>query len=159
MIAAFGVTVYSSIPGSTYTTLSGTSMATSMVTGAFAILRSADPGATVDQLIAALQAIGQPLVDAASGTTKPLIQIDRAVRSLLRSAAALVSPAAVALPRLALERRWLVLPEWAATGRCHSLLSVRMATPIALARNAGQLARTFLYFNALGCAPVETDLR
>lgn len=88
---------------------SGTSMATPHVTGAFALLRSANPSLTVAQGLAALQATGTPITDARSGGTisKPRIAVAAAIASLVAPspcthAAPTISvtqPAAVATPR------------------------------------------------------------
>jgi len=53
-VSAIGVDVRSSIPGGSYSTMSGTSMATPHVVGAVCLLRSAFPEATVEQVKAAL---------------------------------------------------------------------------------------------------------
>ena len=53
-----GVDITSSIPGGKFASLSGTSMATPHVTGAFAALRSLHPTATVDQIEDALKSTG-----------------------------------------------------------------------------------------------------
>ncbi|MCU1484188.1 MAG: apr 1, partial [Actinomycetia bacterium] len=60
-LSAPGDGVYSSIPGSTYGTKSGTSMATPVVAGAFAALKQAVPTATVAQLLTSLQSTGVPV--------------------------------------------------------------------------------------------------
>ena len=53
-VSAVGENVNSSYPGGTYTTMDGTSMATPHVTGAYALLASAHPDATVDEIKHAL---------------------------------------------------------------------------------------------------------
>ena len=77
-----GVNVLSSEPPSSYGSKNGTSMAAPMVAGALAVLRSKNPGASEDTLICVLQNTGKPIVDTASGTTKPRIQLDAAVSAL-----------------------------------------------------------------------------
>jgi len=57
-LAAPGSNVYSSLPGGTYGTKSGTSMATPHVAGAFAQLHEAAPAASVATLLSTLQTTG-----------------------------------------------------------------------------------------------------
>lgn len=83
-IAAPGTSVLAShISGSsrnTYAYLTGTSMAAPHVAGAFAAIRSAVPGASVDQIEAALKATGTPVTFA--GVTVPRINVDQALSQL-----------------------------------------------------------------------------
>jgi len=58
-IAAPGSSIYSTLPGSTYGSLSGTSMATPHVTGAAALYASANPNATAAQIKAAILATAE----------------------------------------------------------------------------------------------------
>jgi subtilisin family serine protease len=78
-----GTNITSSIPLSlgTYASRSGTSMATPHVVGAFAVLRQADPAASVSTLAAALEGTGLPVTDTRNGLVRPRIQVDDAVRS------------------------------------------------------------------------------
>ncbi len=73
-----GVNVSSSLPGSVYGMLSGTSMAAPQVTGTMALLRSQKPGATVNQLLGVLQNTGKLILDSAGNASIPRIQIDAA---------------------------------------------------------------------------------
>lgn len=63
-VSAPGVGVRSSVPGGGYAAFSGTSMATPHVSGAIAVLRSADAGLTVDQLEAVLMSTAVVRTDA-----------------------------------------------------------------------------------------------
>ena len=69
------------MPGGGFSQASGTSMATPHVAGAFAVLRQADPAASVSTLVAALTSTGFPLTDTRTGTVFPRLQLDDAVRS------------------------------------------------------------------------------
>jgi PKD repeat protein len=57
----------------------GTSAATPHVAGAFAVLRSKVPSATVSQIIEALRATGKPVRDFRTGLTTPRIDVARAL--------------------------------------------------------------------------------
>lgn len=82
-LLAPGSSVYSSVPGGGYSLKSGTSMATPHVAGAWAILKSAKPSASVDEVLAALTSTGTLITDARSGApatiTKPRVRLDAAV--------------------------------------------------------------------------------
>lgn len=60
-IAAPGVGVYSTVPSGGYASYSGTSMATPQVTGVVALLKAANPQATVSQVRAAILATAVPV--------------------------------------------------------------------------------------------------
>ncbi len=77
-----GTNITSSMLGGNFSTQTGTSMATPHVAGAFAVLRQADPAASVSTLEAALEDTGVPVTDTRNGLTRPRIQVDDAARSL-----------------------------------------------------------------------------
>lgn len=81
-LLAPGVGIVSSVPGSTYGSKDGTSMATPMVSGAIAVLRQADPTATVDEILSALQSTGVMVTDSRNGVVTPRIQLDAAIAAL-----------------------------------------------------------------------------
>lgn len=58
-----GQSINSSIPTNTFANLSGTSMATPQVAGAWAVFRQAFPNATVAQILQIMQQTGTPIVD------------------------------------------------------------------------------------------------
>ncbi|MEV7174191.1 S8 family serine peptidase [Streptomyces sp. NPDC093224] len=60
-LLAPGTGIVSSVPGGGYATDDGTSMAAPHVSGAFAVLKQAHPGKTVDQLEAMLKSDGRPI--------------------------------------------------------------------------------------------------
>ena len=86
-LLAPGQWISSSVPPSGFSNFAGTSMATPHVAGAFAVLREANPAATVDALLAALQNSGVAVTDrrpecpgcATSGVTKQRIRIRAAL--------------------------------------------------------------------------------
>ncbi len=81
-ILAPGSDIVSSAPGGGWATMSGTSMATPHVTGAFTLLRSARPDATVQDIYNALANGGKPITDSRNGITRSRIQLDTALRLL-----------------------------------------------------------------------------
>jgi len=84
-LLAPGVSIRSSVPGGGFAIFNGTSMATPHVAGALAVLRSAAPAATVDELLTALKNTGVVLVDPRNNLSKPRIQVDTAVAALADS--------------------------------------------------------------------------
>jgi hypothetical protein len=84
-VVAPGYNIRSSIPNSSYSTMTGTSMAAPHVSGAVAILREAFPNATVDEIKEALLKSTQKLGDAPPNNIFGwgLINISRAIDSLM----------------------------------------------------------------------------
>jgi subtilisin family serine protease len=83
-LLAPGQVITSSASGG-YLAMQGTSMATPHVAGAWAVLKSAKPNATITQVLNALTGTGKPVTDTRNGITKPRIQLDRAVPALWRT--------------------------------------------------------------------------
>ncbi|MEM8559636.1 MAG: S8 family serine peptidase, partial [Bacteroidota bacterium] len=81
-LLAPGRWISSSVPGGGYSNFSGTSMAAPHVAGAWALLKSKKPNATVDEVLNALSNTGVPLRDNRNGVTKPRIQVDAALAAL-----------------------------------------------------------------------------
>lgn len=81
-LLAPGSSIESSIPGGGTAVWSGTSMATPHVSGAWAILKQHVPSASVDDVLAALQATGLPVTDDRNGVTTPRIRIHAAANAL-----------------------------------------------------------------------------
>jgi len=76
-VSAPGVSIYSSTPNGTYEYLDGTSMASPIVTGAVALIKSAHSDWTPEQIIKALVNSGLPVTS--SQYVGPLIQLNRAI--------------------------------------------------------------------------------
>ena len=92
-VFAPGSSITSSTVGDGFRVASGTSMATPHVTGAFAVLKQASPGATVDQILSALQTTGVPTTDTrTNGTvTKARIRMAHALSALAPSTPSVTS--------------------------------------------------------------------
>ncbi len=82
-----GSTITSSVPGVGYQTWDGTSMAAPHVTGAWALMKSKAPEATVSDVLAALTSYGVIITDTRSGgsVSKPRIQVDQSIAALAGS--------------------------------------------------------------------------
>ncbi len=76
-----GVGIRSSVPGGGFASLSGTSMAAPHVAGAWAVMRQANPLASVDDVLTSLVNTGRPTPDGRSGGTftKPRIRLGAAL--------------------------------------------------------------------------------
>jgi serine protease len=71
-----GVSIDSSVPDDTYANLSGTSMAAPHVAGAFAVLKAAYPGATVNALESKLKSTGEKITYTSAGAQVTTPRID-----------------------------------------------------------------------------------
>ena len=74
-LLAPGSGIYSSLPGGGFGAASGTSMAAPHVSGVWSLMKSAKPGATVNEVLIALQSTGLPISDSRNGLSRPLIQV------------------------------------------------------------------------------------
>ena len=78
-LLAPGSNINSSIPGGAYEVKSGTSMAAPHASGAWALMKQAKPGDTVDQILAAFISTGPSATDSnCSSVTKKRIKLDAA---------------------------------------------------------------------------------
>jgi subtilisin family serine protease len=85
-VAAPGVGILSTTPNSTYSSYSGTSMATPHVTGVVALLKAARPAATADQVRAAILSTATPVAGLAGKVaTGGLVNAAAAVAALVGS--------------------------------------------------------------------------
>lgn len=76
-LLAPGSSITSSYKGG-YAALSGTSMATPHVAGAWALLKQVSPSASVTTVLNALSTTGKPVTDSKNGLTKPRIDVQAA---------------------------------------------------------------------------------
>ena len=81
-LLAPGSMITSSIPGGGFANFQGTSMAAPHVTGAWAVLKSKTPNATVSQILSALSSTGLAVTDSRNSLVKPRIKVDAAVNAL-----------------------------------------------------------------------------
>jgi hypothetical protein len=79
-----GSSINSTIPGGGYAIYNGTSMAAPHVAGAWALIRSAVPDASVDMVLNALKTTGVLITDYRNGIQKPRIDVYAAVQSLIQ---------------------------------------------------------------------------
>lgn len=100
-LLAPGSSILSSIPGGGYAYFSGTSMATPHVTGAWALLKSAKPSATVDEIFTALHNTGIPITDTRNGLVFPRISVADTLNSLLSNSWVKIPGAILSAPALA----------------------------------------------------------
>ena len=75
-VSAPGVDIYSTIGDNEYQVMDGTSMASPIVTGAVALMKSLNENITAEQIICVLQHTGKPV----DGVIGNLIQIDKALQ-------------------------------------------------------------------------------
>jgi subtilisin family serine protease len=89
-LLAPGTGIISSIPGgngSSYKTLSGTSMATPHVAGAWALMKQENPAATVDDILNAFASTGRSLTDqGCTSVTKQRINVEEAYNLMSNNA-------------------------------------------------------------------------
>lgn len=77
-LLAPGSDIRSTVPGDRFATMSGTSMATPHVAGAWAVLKEKDPAASVSQILKRLKKTGQVIYDPAAKLTKKLVNVGEA---------------------------------------------------------------------------------
>lgn len=82
-LLAPGGSIYSSVLNNLYATYAGTSMATPHVAGAWSVLKSVNPSATLDEIFTALTSTGTLIQDAKNGIEKPRINVDAALNTLV----------------------------------------------------------------------------
>ena len=78
-LLAPGATILSSVPDEGFEKKSGTSFSAPHVTGAFALLKQANPDTSVNDMLVQLKATGKPIIDHKNGIIKPRIQINEAL--------------------------------------------------------------------------------
>ena len=82
-LLAPGRGILTSIPGEGFDSFNGTSMAAPHVAGAWAVLKSKAPTATVPELLSVFSQTGVPVTDSRNDLIRPRIQVDAALDALL----------------------------------------------------------------------------
>ncbi len=77
-----GQLIYSSVPNNGYEYMQGTSMAAPHVAGAWAVMKSKYPSASIELVYNGLSSTGVRVTDYRNGITKPRIQLDAALDTL-----------------------------------------------------------------------------
>jgi hypothetical protein len=95
-LLAPGQWITSSVPGGSFATFAGTSMAAPHVAGAWAVLKSRTPLASLNAVLGALTNTGTPVHDPGNGLTKPRINIAAAKAALAGACSFTVSPTSAA---------------------------------------------------------------
>ena len=83
-LLAPGRPIKTSVPGGSFRQFSGTSLAAPHVAGAWALLKSKAPEASVPELLSTLKNTGIPIFDRRASLIKPRIQVDAALDSIVR---------------------------------------------------------------------------
>lgn len=96
-LLAPGETILSSIPGGTFGNLSGTSMAAPHVAGAWALMKSKRPSASVTEILNALAGTGTAITDPRNGLAFPRINVDAALATFPASCGYAVTPGRLAV--------------------------------------------------------------
>jgi subtilisin family serine protease len=107
-LLAPGESIVSTVPGDGYSSKIGTSMAAPHVAGAWAILRSARPDTSIDEVLTALKTTGKPVLDDRNDLIKPRIQIDSALQELTLKLTASELPDTV-VPGMRLTHHWQLI--------------------------------------------------
>ncbi|QAU34792.1 peptidase S8 and S53 subtilisin kexin sedolisin [Janthinobacterium sp. 17J80-10] len=81
-LLAPGSDIKSSVPGSAYANYYGTSMAAPHVAGAWAVLKSKKPTASVTEILNAFATTGKNISDSRNAISRPRIQVDAALAKL-----------------------------------------------------------------------------
>ena len=83
-LLAPGGRINTSLPGEEFGRYSGTSFAAPHVAGAWAVLKSKAPNASVPDLLSVLKDTGVPVLDPRNQLIKPRIQVDAALDKIVR---------------------------------------------------------------------------
>ena len=82
-LLAPGSSITTSVPGDGFSEYDGTSLAVPHVAGAWAVLKSKAPHASVAELLSVLKRTGIPIADPRNGLVTPRIQVDAALNAVI----------------------------------------------------------------------------
>ncbi|MDP7490182.1 MAG: S8 family serine peptidase, partial [Arenicellales bacterium] len=103
-LLAPGYGIYAGVPSRSYGYKSGTSMAAPHVAGAFALLKSYDPNASVAELLTALDCTGEPI--ARAGVSRNRIDMRSAYQFLKKRETSCKKAEDYTLPEWVPRHRW-----------------------------------------------------
>ena len=98
-LLAPGVSIDSSVPGGTYGSKNGTSMAAPHVAGAWAVMRQANPSASVDKILNQFIVTGKPVIEPIGDVTTSRIQLDKAIEKYIPT------PTPTSMPNLSIVKK------------------------------------------------------
>lgn len=145
-LLAPGRWITSSYPENYFATASGTSQAAPHVAGAWAVLKSKAPSASVEQVLSALKTTGVSITDSRNNITRPRIQVDAAL-SELESQPRHTYTSGTSLTLTASPNSGFVFKSWRG---CDSLSGNRCTVRVSAAKNV-----TALFQSVAGQGPLQ----
>ena len=145
-LLAPGRWIRSSIPGNEFRSGSGTSGAAPHVAGAWAVLKSKAPNASVEQVLSALKGTGVSVTDSRNNIARPRIQVDAALGAL-ESQPRYTYTSGTSLTLTASPRSGFVFKSWRG---CDSVSGNRCTVRVSSARNV-----TGLFTSVSGQEPLQ----
>ena len=145
-LLAPGRWITSSYPENYFATTSGTSLAVPHVAGAWAVLKSKAPSASVEQVLSALKSTGVAVTDSRNNITRPRIQVDAALGEL-ESQPRYTHTSGTSLTLTATPNSGYLFKSWRG---CDSVSGNRCTVRVSSARNA-----TALFESVAGQEPLH----
>ena len=145
-LLAPGRWITSSYPDNYFATTSGTSLAVPHVAGAWAVLKSKAPNASVEQVLSALKTTGMSITDSRNNITRPRIQVDAAL-SALESQPRYTYTSGTSLTLTASPNSGFVFKSWRG---CDSVSGNRCTARVSAAKNV-----TALFESVAGQGPLQ----
>ena len=145
-LLAPGRWIRSSVPGYGSGRAGGTSGAVPHVAGAWAVLKSKAPNASVEQVLSALKTTGMSITDSRNNVTRPRIQVDAAL-SALESQPRYTYTSGTSLTLTASPNSGFVFKSWRG---CDSVSGNRCTVRVSAAKNV-----TALFESVAGQGPLQ----